>query len=186
MNFMNNDTTQAIELKGKELAFALAYIELGPVKGRTTQAALKAGFSKASAATLGSRMLKKVEVASYVRAHERELVKKIEEKALVTREWIIEQLKEVYKQSMKAEPRMVWRDGECIHDGEWMFNDRGANRSLELLGKTIGMFSDKKDDKSTDFFNLTINLAPEAPNNSPTIEHQPARVADMPTVNLEG
>lgn len=182
---MSNPEAQAIELKGKELAFALAWIELGPCTGRNKQAAVKAGYAPASASVTGSKLLKKPKIAAYVRAREAAIVKHIEDKQLVTREWIISQLKKVYAQSMVGEPEMVWEDGKLVHSGLWTFNDRGANRALELLGKTIGMFSDKKDDKAADLFNLTINLG-DAPKEQKTIEHQPAPPCiDVPIINLD-
>lgn len=184
---MSKTDKQPTELTGKDLAFALAYIELGPVRGRTTQAAIKAGFSKTSAATMGSRLLKKVEVSTYVRTREQEIVKKIEEKQLVNKQWVIEQLKEVYKQSMRGEPHMVWEDGKMVPSGEWMFDSRGANRALELLGKTIGMFSEKKPENPNDTFNLTINLGADEQKKALTIDYAPSpQPTDTPTINLEG
>lgn len=86
---------------------------------------------------------------------------------------------------------MVWQDGELVHSGLYTFNDRGANRSLELLGKTIGMFSDKKDaDDGLGGFSLVINLEKPQPNKPPegqVIEHQaqPPQPNPALTINLE-
>lgn len=175
---MSNNTPQSTELKGKELAFALAWIELGPCTGRGKQAAVKAGFAPKSASVTASKLLKKPNIAAYIQAREGVILKHVEDNQLVTREWIIRQLKLVYAQSMIGEPEMVWEDGEKVHSGLWTFNDRGANRALELLGKTIGMFSDKKDDKQADPFELNIYLTEPSPRQK-TITH------DLPVINME-
>lgn len=173
-------------LTAQQLQFASAYLEITPCYNRGSQAAVKAGFAPKSARNAAARLMRIDAVAAYIRERENIIAVKLEEKQLVTAEWVVEQLKKVYCQSMVGEPQMVWENGELMHSGLWSFNDRGANKALELLGKTIKMFNDKAD-KATEPFNLNIILTePEKPTGrAQVIEHQP-QVYETPTINLEG
>lgn len=55
------------------------------------------------------------------------------------REYVRDKLKENVEQAMRAVP-VLDREGNEI--GEFTFRGDVANRSLELLGKTVGMFAD--------------------------------------------
>lgn len=163
---MTQTPPQHPPLKPKELALADAYISLGPIIGRVRQAAVIAGFAPKSAGGEGSKALKKPHIAAYIREREGAVRAHIEEKQLVHREWVIEQLVKVYHQSMVGEPEMVWVDGKMEHSGLYTFNDRGANKALELLGKEIGMFRDNGKPPPAPF-NLTIDLGYEPPKPPP-------------------
>ena len=64
------------------------------------------------------------------------------QKFQLTKEWIIAQLVENVSISKAAEP-VVSANGET--SGEYKTNIPAANKALELLGKEIGMFVDKKE-----------------------------------------
>ena len=55
-----------------------------------------------------------------------------------TAAWVLEELKKVYEASMEARP-VYDKDG---NEKGFSFNPAAANRSLELLGKHLGMFKD--------------------------------------------
>lgn len=61
--------------------------------------------------------------------------------ALVTAEYIIKSIKSVADRCMQAEQVMV--QGQPT--GEYKFDASGANKSLELLGRHLKMFTDKID-----------------------------------------
>lgn len=63
------------------------------------------------------------------------------ERAAVSKEWIIEKLRENVERSMQA-IAVFDRDGEPT--GEYRYDGGVANRALELLGKEHGMFIDRK------------------------------------------
>ena len=85
-----------------------------------------------------------------------ELLKKtaehIENKCLVDVEYVITGIKEVAERCMQRKAVMVFdkeqkqyvqaRDEET-GEGIWTFDSAGANRSLELLGKHLKLFTDK-------------------------------------------
>lgn len=61
----------------------------------------------------------------------------------LTKEWVIETLKENVARAMQATPVKTDDDGEAI--GEYAYQGSVANRALELLGKELGMFVDRKE-----------------------------------------
>lgn len=85
-----------------------------------TQAAIRAGYSKKTAYSIGQRLLKHVEVKAAVQAGQ----KKAAEGAEVTVEYVIKNLRQLAEDAMSDADRM------------------NANRSLELLGKHVGAFTE--------------------------------------------
>jgi phage terminase small subunit len=62
------------------------------------------------------------------------------ERTLVTKEYVMQGLREVAERCMQKKP-VLDRQGEFT--GEWQFNPQGANKAYELMGKELGMFNDK-------------------------------------------
>lgn len=73
----------------------------------------------------GSRLLTNVDIKSEIVRRQEEVNKQVEEKTGVSVEWVLEELKDTY---LKAKER---------------YDFSPANKSLELIGKQIGMFKDK-------------------------------------------
>jgi hypothetical protein len=114
-----------------------------------TQAYILAGYSKNGAGQSAGQLLKRPEVSSriaYLRlkkeAKHEEKVQKVVEKAGLTKEWVIQQLMENVVMGKAAEP--VY-DNEGKPSGEYKQNLAAANKALELLGKEIGMFIERKE-----------------------------------------
>lgn len=59
----------------------------------------------------------------------------------LTKEWVIEQLVLNVRRAMQEEA--VMRDGKAT--GEFVYNGAVANKALELLGKEIGMFIERRE-----------------------------------------
>lgn len=74
---------------------------------------------------------------------------------IVTAEYVVAGLKETAERCMQKEPIL---DNKGNPTGEYKFDSSGANRSHELLGKTIGIFIEKVESKNT---NTNINLSDE-------------------------
>lgn len=86
-----------------------------------TQAAIRAGYSKNTAEVQASRLLRNVKIAEAIEAKR----KRLEVKAEVSAEWVLKELVDnvkVAKESGDLNP---------------------ANKALELIGKHLGMFTDK-------------------------------------------
>lgn len=95
----------------------------------------------------------------------------------LTKEWVIETLKENVARAMQATPVRLDEDGEAVN-GEYTYQGSVANRALELLGKELGMFVDRKEvgrpgefesmnaDQLRDFIAreaAALGIGPEAP-----------------------
>lgn len=88
----------------------------------------------------GSHYEKKPHVKARINALRQEITERAVEKASVDRAWVLSRLMKVADRCMQAEP--VMKNGE--NTGEYKFDSAGANRSLELLGKELGMFVERK------------------------------------------
>lgn len=106
-----------------------------------TAAAMRAGYSKKTAAVQGSKLLRNVNVLTRVRAIQSERVEKI----ALTSDSVILKLLDVYDRCMQATPVMEWDYDEhkYVETGEYTFDSKGALRALELLGKHLAMFTQK-------------------------------------------
>lgn len=135
------------ELTDKQKRFADEYL----IDLNAKQAAIRTGYSAKTAEVQGSRLLSNAKVLAYIRSKQ----KALEKKTSVTIEWIIEQLVSVYEKSMQAQPVVDYKGDPT---GEYKFEANAANRSLELLGKHLGMFSDKLQLTGKDEKPLEVNV----------------------------
>lgn len=130
-------------ITAKQLRFAQEYV----VDRNATQAAIRAGYTKRSACSVAHEILQKPEV----RAEVDRLTAELAEKAKIKAEDIVRDLIEVKDRCMQKAPVMTFTAAgpmQAIDDegrNVWKFDANGANKSLELLGKPIGMFVDRKE-----------------------------------------
>jgi phage terminase small subunit len=132
------------ELTPKQSRFIEEYL----VDLNATQAAIRAGYSHKTAYSIGQENLKKPEIARVIEEAQAER----SEKTSITAEWVLDNLKNVAVRCQQAEPVKEWDHEEkrMVETGEYQFDSAGANRSLELIGKHLGMFKDKLDIKIID------------------------------------
>lgn len=109
-----------------------------------------------SAKSEGHKLLKDAKVQLYLDW----LAYCANEKFEVTKDGLMKKLSIVTDQCMSAVP-VVDRDGDPI--GDYVFNAAGANKSIELQGKEIGMFVNKVeiDDGKTHQFIIHYHVVPE-------------------------
>lgn len=102
---------------------------------------LKASYETAQ--VNGCKLLKRQAVHDYITNRQQEL----QEKTQVTQEYCIMNLKEVVERSLQHKPVLEYNkvSGEYEETGEYQFDSIGANKALELLGKTLGIYIDKTD-----------------------------------------
>ena len=110
--------------------------------------------SKETAQQNGCKLLKQCYVHDYITKRQLEL----QEKTHVTQEYCIMNLKEVVERALQHKPVMAYNKttGEMEETGEYQFDSIGANKALELLGKTLGIYIDKTDNTlnaNTDLLN---------------------------------
>ena len=117
------------------------------VNGKTPPVAyVTAGYSEAGAQQSAGRLLRDALVCSRI-AHLRASIEapareRAVEKAALDKTWVLTQLIENVKMAKAAEPV---RDAEGNATGEYRQNLPAANKALELLGKELGMFIDRKE-----------------------------------------
>lgn len=105
-----------------------------------------AGYSEAGAAQSANRLMKNADVLLRIE----QLRKSIEEpareraieKAAVDKAWVLCELMENVAMGKQAEPVL---DNEGNPTGEYKQNLAAANKALELIGKELGMFVDRKE-----------------------------------------
>lgn len=71
-----------------------------------------------------------------------ELKSRIADGVVLSRQWVIERLVENAERAMQVE---AVKDSSGKPTGEYRYEGSVANRALELLGKEIGMFVDRKE-----------------------------------------
>ena len=128
-------------------------------KGKTLEEAHGlAGYkaNRSTAATLRQNPNISARVAELLaereQMHSQSTAKAIERAAL-TKEWIIARLVENAERAMQAEP-VKDDNGNVV--GDYQYQGNVANRALELLGKEIGMFVERKEvGQPGDFDNLS-------------------------------
>ena len=124
-------------LTAKQEQFCLEYM----IDLNATQAAIRAGYSAKTADVIGCENLVKPNIASRIA----EMQAERKERTIVDADFVITSLVEVAKRCMQAEPVMARTADGMEETGEYKFEHSGANRALELLGKNIGMFVDRKE-----------------------------------------
>ena len=115
----------------KQRAFVLEFA----VDRNATQAAIRAGYSAGSAHVTASRLLKNAKVLALVE----EAAVQQAERTEIDADWVIHGLVENCNRAMQVVPVL---DAKGEPKGEYTYNGAVANRSLELIGKHLGMFID--------------------------------------------
>ncbi len=111
-----------------------------------TQAAIRAGYSKKTAAQVGFENLRKPQIAAAVSRAKQER----SEATKIDAEWVLKQAVEVHRRAMSdVQPIRNPNTGKQTFDDEgnalFKFNAAAANRSLEIIGKhvDVGCFKDR-------------------------------------------
>jgi phage terminase small subunit len=105
--------------------------------------------SEAAARRSASDLLTRADIQAYVGERIKERTRRMEAEKGVTQDFVVMGLKEVAERCMQRVPVMRWDREEKAHvqvtdeqgEGVWQFDSSGANRSLELLGKHLGVFT---------------------------------------------
>ena len=128
----NPEAESQQELTPKQSTFCREYV----VDLNGTQAAIRAGYSPRSANEQAARALAKANIRAEVNRLLDERTQRVE----VDADFVVRALVENVLRSMQAIPI---RDSEGNPNGEYRYNGAVANKALELLGRHLGMFTDK-------------------------------------------
>jgi phage terminase small subunit len=101
-----------------------------------TQAAIRAGYSKRTADKQGYQLLVNPRVQAAIALAQADVAKRLGLDA----EWVLKRLRAISDRCAQAEPVL---DREGNETGEYRFDSAGANRATELIGKHLGMFTEK-------------------------------------------
>ena len=124
----------AKKLTPKQALFIKEYL----VDLNARQAARRAGYSDKAARSVPWRNLKIPEIKAAVTKAQKERAERLE----VTADWVVQELIRIYKRCMQEEP-VYWEGSD--QPIEFRFEHTGAIRVLELIGRHLGMFTDKFD-----------------------------------------
>ena len=119
------------KLTDKQRLFVEEYL----IDLNATAAARRAGYSAKTAEVIGFENLRKPNIAAAIGQAKAERSERTE----ITQDWVLEGLKENYRRAMQQEAVL---DAEGNSTGEYRYNGAVANKSLELMGRHLNMFTD--------------------------------------------
>lgn len=122
------------KLTPKQEAFVREYL----IDLNGTQAAIRAGYSTATANEQASRLLANVNIATEVQ----KAMDRRAERTEITADFVLEGIKRVTQRCEQAEPVL---DREGNPTGEYKFEASAALKGYELLGKHLKLFTDKSE-----------------------------------------
>ena len=131
------------ELEEKQKMFCQKYL----VDFNGTKAAIKAGYSKKTAAEQASRLLKKVKVQTYLK----KLIENRNKRTNITQDDVVADIIKVKDRCMQNEAVL---DKEGNETGIYKFDSNGANKALDMLMKHTGGYETDNKQKA---FNISVN-----------------------------
>jgi len=112
------------------------FIQYYMISLNATSSAIQAGYKEKTACVIGYENLRKPHIAAEI---ESRLTKKAQDNG-ITADYVLTSLKNIAERCQQKEP-IYSKDGQPT--GEFKFDSSGANKSLELLGKYLKLFTDK-------------------------------------------
>jgi phage terminase small subunit len=116
----------------KQKMFVAEYL----VDLNATAACIRAGYSERNADKIGSQLLGKSRISQAIQQAQEKRAEKIN----LSAEWVLERFKLISDRCIQGEPILDTKGHET---GEWKFDSAGANKATEMIGKHLGMFTDK-------------------------------------------
>lgn len=126
----------------KQEKFVLAYLETGNASEAYRRAYNCAKMSDKSVWENASKLLADAKVAPRVAELRATVIAKATKQLEIDKTWVLTQLVENVAMAKQAEPVL---DREGNPTGEYTQNLAAANRALEMIGKELGMFVDRKE-----------------------------------------
>ena len=127
-----------MKLNARQKAFCEFYV----ASGNATDAAIKAGYSKRTAKSIGQRLLTFVDIKNYID----ELMQKLESERIATAEEVLQNLTAMMRGEIQEEIIVVEGEGDGVSSARIMKKQVSAKeriKAAELLGKRHALFTDK-------------------------------------------
>lgn len=127
-----------MKLNARQKAFCEYYV----ASGNATDAAIKAGYSKRTAKSIGQRLLTFVDIKKYID----ELMQKLESERIASAEEVLQILTSTMRGEIQEEVIVVEGEGDGISSARIMKKQVSAKeriKAAELLGKRYALFTDK-------------------------------------------
>lgn len=136
-----------------------AFVEEYLIDLNATQAAIRAGYSAATAHSIGHENLSKPEIADAIA----EAAAARSERAKVDADYVLRQAVKLHERCMQEVSPMIDRKGDPVRDEDgnplYEFDSLGASKALELVGKHVSVqaFKEKVDVNAA----ITITVSEE-------------------------
>ena len=106
-----------------------------------TQAAIRAGYSEKTARSQGARLLTNVDIEEAIQKAKEER----SERTKIDQDYVLTSIQKVVERCMQIAPveNGMIEDAEGQLAQAFVFKEQGALKGLELLGKHLGMFTEK-------------------------------------------
>ena len=127
-----------------------AYIDAGFAKAGAAQLRARPDCFKSQRAGIRERVAEILQERQHIDAAGTQLAI---ERTAIDKEWVIERLRENVERAMQAQP-VIDRAGHPT--GSYVYNGAAANRALELLGKELGMFIERREHKIVDEWTCVV------------------------------
>lgn len=127
-----------MKLNARQKAFCEYYV----ASGNATEAAIKAGYSKRTAKSIGQRLLTFVDIKKYID----ELMQKLESERIASAEEVLQNLTAMMRGEIQEEVVVVEGKGDGISTASIIKKQVSAKeriKAAELLGKRHALFTDK-------------------------------------------
>lgn len=127
-----------MKLNARQKAFCEYYV----ASGNATDAAIKAGYSKRTAKSIGQRLLTFVDIKKYID----ELMQKLESERIASAEEVLQHLTAMMRGEIQEEVVVVEGKGDGISTASIIKKQVSAKeriKAAELLGKRHALFTDK-------------------------------------------
>lgn len=126
----------------KQQAFIREYL----IDFNITQAAIRAGYSPKTAYSIGQKLLKNAEVKQAIDTAMNERKERTE----LSADYVLKNLQEIVERTMQRQPVMSKGVQAVDEQGNnlWCFDAKNAIKALELLGRHLGIFTDKHEIKA--------------------------------------
>ena len=128
----------ALKLNARQKAFCEYYV----ASGNATEAAIKAGYSKRTAKSIGQRLLTFVDIKKYID----ELMQKLESERIASAEEVLQNLTAMMRGEIQEEVVVVEGEGDGFSSARIIKKQVSAKeriKAAELLGKRHALFTDK-------------------------------------------